>query len=63
MTSRSRLLLIALLAGFWAWGALLASIEQQEALARFVREGLRAVPEAPAVLGQYARFLLSGLLQ
>lgn len=63
MTSRSRVMLMGLFAAFWAWGAMSATIEQQEHLGHFLRELARRAPEIPSLLGQYASFLLTGLLQ
>lgn len=63
MTSRSRVLLMSLFAAFWAWGAMSASIEQQEHLGRLLRELAHRAPELPSLLGQYAGSLLNGLLQ
>jgi hypothetical protein len=56
-------MLLGLFAAFWAWGAVSATIEQQEHLGHFLRELVRRAPELPSLLGHYASFFLSGLLQ
>lgn len=63
MTSRSRVVLMGLFAAFWVWGAMSATVEQQEHLGRLLREAARRAPEVPALFSQYAGVLRDRLLQ
>lgn len=63
MSTLSRLLLLTLLSGAFAWGTLAASVEQQEALGRLVQGVVRDGPQLLASTMQRAGGLLSRLVE
>lgn len=63
MSNLSRLFLMTLLAGIFAWGTLVASVDQQEALGRFVQSAVRDGPHIAASSVQRAGNLLMRLVE
>lgn len=63
MSNLSRLLLVGLFAGVFAWGTLVASVEQQEALGRFAQAAVREGPQIATAAVQRAGYLFSQLLE
>ena len=63
MSNLSRLLLVGLLAGVFAWGVFFASIEQQAWFSRFAQSAVRDGPQIAVSAVQRAGYLFGQLLE